>query len=215
MIKIAASILACNTAYLGDAVLKAERGKADIIHIDIMDGRYVNNLTFGPQTVRDLKKITNIPLDVHLEISNANELFGIFAEAGADIITFQLDHCLHPIRTFTKVKKYGKKVGLAINPSIGIEQLNYIAEYLDYVLIMGVEPGFGGQHFEITTFKKVEKVKKILKRKGIDIPIAVDGGINLDIAKKLKKVGVDIFIIGSSLFAYDDIGSRIAVFKNV
>ena len=215
MKKLAVSILDCNTAYLGDTVLKLEKGKVDIIHVDIADGHYVKNLTFGPKIVNDLKKIVKIPIDVHLAVTNIDEMINIFIETGADIITVQLDCCLHPIRTFQMIKKYGKKVGLAINPGIGIETLIFFAEYLDYISLMGVEPGFGGQSFEKITFEKIKEVKKVLKSKRLNTPIAVDGGINLKIAKDLVMAGVDILYIGSSLFKYGDIEKGLKDFRKI
>ena len=186
MVKVAASILACNTAYLGDAVLEAEKGKADIIHIDIMDGHYVKNLTFGPQTVRDLKSITSLPIEVHLELYNPHELIEVFADAGADMITVQLDCCAHPIRVFNMIRSFGKEVGVAINPGIDVKQLEYLVNHIDYILLMSVEPGFGGQPFEESTYEKIHIVKRMLRDKNLTLPIAVDGGVNIENVEKLK-----------------------------
>lgn len=215
MVKVAASILACNSANLGNSVLEAEKGKADIIHIDIMDGHYVNNLTFGPQTVRDLKRITNLPIEAHLEVSNPDDLIETFAHNGADMITVQLDCCVHPIRIFNRIKHYGKQVGVAINPGTDVKPLQYLLKYIDYVVLMSVEPGFGGQAFEESVYDKIMVVKDIFKSQGKSIPVAVDGGINLDNAEKLKMSGVDILIVGSSIFGSDDIVHSISLFKEL
>jgi ribulose-phosphate 3-epimerase len=214
LVKVSASILACNSAYIGNAVLEAERANVDIIHIDIMDGHYVKNLTFGPQTVRDLKKITKLPLDVHLEISNTHELIEVFADAGADIITVQLDTCIHPIRVLRTIKNLGKESGIAINPGMGVKQIKYLLKYIDYILLMSVEPGFGGQPFEESTYEKITEVKVILEEAGMNIPIAVDGGVNLDNAPRLIKAGVDILIAGSTIFSQNNIANSVAELKS-
>jgi ribulose-phosphate 3-epimerase len=215
LIKVAASILSCNTAYIGDAVLEAEKGKADIIHMDIMDGHYVKNLTFGPQVLKDIKQITDIPVEVHLEITNAHEIAEVFAQAGADIITVQLDSCLHPIRIFNTIKSYGKKVGVAINPSMSVEQIEHIITHIDHIVLMSVEPGFGGQVFEKSTYKKIRKVKEMIKRYEVDISLGVDGGIDMEIAKELSKAGAEVLIIGSSIFSKQSIVESVKSFKNI
>lgn len=213
MVKVAASILSCNHAFLGNAVIDAENGMADMIHIDIMDGHYVQNLTFGPKTVSDLKQITSIPVEVHLELTNADDVLDIFADAGADIITIQLDQCPHPIRTLRHIRGLGKKAGIAINPNVDGKQIKYILDYIDVIVLMSVEPGFGGQAFEVFTYEKIGELKNILEEANKDIPIAVDGGITFLIADRLKKAGVDILIIGSSIFEDGDIRTNIEKFK--
>ncbi len=209
-VRIAASILACNSAYIGEAVLAADKGGADIIHVDIMDGHYVKNLTFGPQTVKDLKKITELPVDAHLEVSNPHELIEVFAGAGADIITVQMDCCDHPVRALETIRLMGKKAGLAINPGMGIEQLKYLLTHIDIILLMSVEPGFGGQKFEESIFKKLPEVVSMLEDEGLSIPIAVDGGVSLSNCSSLRRAGADILIAGSSIFSHKDIGKRIS-----
>jgi len=213
MTKVAASILSCNNAFLGDAVKRAEDAKADIIHIDIMDGHYVQNLSFGPKTVTDLKAITSLPVEVHLELENASEMIDVFAQAGADIIIIQYDQCPLPIRLLRRIRSLGKKAGIAVNPGVGIRQLKYFLGDIDVIVIMSVEPGFGGQAFEECTYEKVSEMKEILKEAGRDIPVAVDGGIDFSIADKLKKAGADILIVGSSLYAEDDIKRAVKMLK--
>lgn len=213
MIKVSASILACNSMYIEKAVLEAECANVDIIHIDIMDGHYVKNLTFGPQTIRDLKKITKLPLDVHLEIENTQDMIEVFANAGADIITVQLDTCIHPIRVLRSIKNLGKKSGLAINPSMDAKPIKYLLKYIDYILLMSVEPGFGGQPFEESVYEKISDVKEILKEAGMSIPVAVDGGVDLCNVVKLKEAGVDILIAGSSIFSQGNISDTVEKFK--
>lgn len=214
VIKVSASILACNTAYLGDSVIEVDNEGADIIHIDVMDGHYVENITFGPQTVRDLKHVTKLPIEVHLELYNPERLIENFIDAGADIITVQLDCCVHPIRIANKIKAYGKKVGLAVNPSMDLSQLKYLAQYIDYLLLMSVEPGFGGQVFEYTTYNKIRQAKQILKDIAVKIPIGVDGGINLNNACFVKQAGAEILVIGSALFLNNDLRETILKLKS-
>jgi ribulose-phosphate 3-epimerase len=199
--------------YIEKAVLEAECANVDIIHIDIMDGHYVKNLTFGPQTIRDLKKITKLPLDVHLEIENTQDMIEVFANAGADIITVQLDTCIHPIRVLRSIKNLGKKSGLAINPSMDAKPIKYLLKYIDYILLMSVEPGFGGQPFEESVYEKISDVKEILKEAGMSIPVAVDGGVDLCNVVKLKEAGVDILIAGSSIFSQGNISDTVEKFK--
>ncbi|RKL61601.1 ribulose-phosphate 3-epimerase [Thermoanaerobacteraceae bacterium SP2] len=213
--KVSASILACNTLYLGDNVVKIAQAGADIIHVDIMDGHYVNNLSFGPNTVRDLRQIISLPIEVHLELYNPEKFISDFAKAGADVITVQLDCCVHPIRIFNTIKNHGKKVGLAINPCMDINQIKYFVKYIDYLLLMSVEPGFGGQDFEETTLQKVKEAKSLLKRLGINLPIGVDGGVNLQNYELIKKAGVDILVIGSALFSETDLTDTISKFKGM
>lgn len=214
MTKIAASILACNNAYIGDCVKKIDNAKADIIHIDIMDGHYVDNLTFGPQMIKNIRNLTNLPIEVHLELFNPEKYILNFVDVGADIITLQLDTCIHPIRILKQIRNYNKKAGIAINPTKSIEDIRYLVNYIDYVLLMSVEPGFGGQKFEEIVFEKIKKIKEIFSDLKIKIPIGVDGGINLENSKKLKVQGVEILVIGSALFQGDDLVETIYNFKN-
>lgn len=205
MTKLSASILSCNTACLVDCVKKAEDVGVHYIHIDIMDGRYVKNLSFGPQTIIDLKKLTSLPLEVHLELFDPENFLEMFADAGADRLVVQRDCCSNPIRILKQIRKMNMQAGIAINPGDSISQLENLLNYVDFIIVMGVEPGFGGQNFEESTYMKIRKLKQIMNDHGLNVPIAVDGGINFEIADKLKQEGVDILIVGSGLFNDENI----------
>ncbi|MGB9638156.1 MAG: ribulose-phosphate 3-epimerase, partial [bacterium] len=182
--------------------------------VDIMDGHYVDNLTFGPQMIKNIRNLTNLPIEVHLELFNPEKYILNFVDVGADIITLQLDTCIHPIRILKQIKGYNRKAGIAINPTKNIEDIRYLVNYIDYVLLMSVEPGFGGQKFEEIVFEKIKKIKDMFSDLKIKIPIGVDGGINLENSQKLKEQGVEILVIGSALFQSNDLVGTIYNFKN-
>jgi ribulose-phosphate 3-epimerase len=198
--KISASILAADTAFLGKEVLELEKLGIDFIHVDVIDGHYVNNFGFSPKTVKDLRRITDLPIEVHLEILNPENYVEIFSEAGADIIIVQFDTCSHPLRILRKIKALGKKAGVALSPCVSFESLRWCLNDVDYLLFMSVEPGFGGQNFETFTIDKIKLAKVQLKEMGFSIPIGVDGGVNLGNINLLREVGVDIVVVGSALF---------------
>lgn len=200
MLEISASILAAHPLCLGDAIRQAEQGGADSIHVDIMDGHYVKNLTFGPHAIQAMKQHTRLPVEAHLEVLNPEEVFGLFIEAGADRITVQLDCCHSPIRVLRAIRSAGCMAGVAVNPACGVAALEYLAEYLDYVVIMSVEPGFGGQPFEPSVYGKLRDCQALLKAQGRQIRLAVDGGVCPENAGALAAGGADILIAGSSIF---------------
>lgn len=210
--KISASVLACNPIYLGDTIKELENEGADIIHVDIMDGHYVNNFTFGIDTVNNLCKITKIPVEVHLEISNPENHIENFANAGASIITVQLDTCVHPIRVLEKIKKMDRSTGLAINPHVSIDAVKYLKDYIDYLLFLSVEPGFGGQKFQTSVYSKIEDARELVN---YQIPIGIDGGVNTENISKLARAGVEIFIIGTSLYKNGNLKDNLKEFKNI
>ncbi len=213
MIDISASLLSCNTAYLGETVLTLEKAGVDWIHLDIMDGHYVENFAFNPKNVEDLRKITTLPLEVHLEIFEPERYIPLFAQKGADLIILQWETCPHPLRTLKKIHAYGKKAGIALSPCGDVTPIEYCAPYLDYLLLMSVEPGFGGQEFEYSVLAKVYKARTMFDRSGYTIPIGIDGGVNLDLLPLLKEAGIDRVIIGSQLFISENIPEMVAEWK--
>lgn len=200
MVQIATSILSTDYTQLAKAVQTADKGGADLIHIDIMDGHFVPNLTFGPKLIADLKKITDLPLDTHLMADNPRELIPKFHEAGADWISIQIEATVHAHKDITTIKQLGKKAGVVLNPATPIHMLNEIITEVDYVLIMSVNPGWGGQAFINSSLDKISQLKNWIKGKKLNIPIEVDGGIKLENMEKIIKSGADILVMGSVIY---------------
>jgi ribulose-phosphate 3-epimerase len=200
MVQIAPSILSTDYTQLAKAVQTADKGGADLIHIDIMDGHFVPNLTFGPKLVADLKKITDLPLDTHLMVDNPRELIPKFHEAGADWISIQIEATVHAHKDITTIKQLGKKAGVVLNPATPIHMLNEIITEVDYILIMSVNPGWGGQAFIDSSLEKISQLKNWIKGKKLNIPIEVDGGVKLDNMEKLIESGADILVMGSVIY---------------
>ncbi len=211
--KIAASILAANPLYLGQSIKEMEASKIDIIHVDIMDGHYVENFTFGINTVESIARETNLPIEVHLEVSNPEAHIEHFKKAGTNILTVQLDTCKHPIRVLETIRANDMKAGLAINPHIGLEAVEYLIDHFDYLLLMSVEPGFGGQKFEESVINKTVKANQIISKAHKNIEIGVDGGINKYNIGKLYEAGASIFIIGNSLYSNGGINKNSKILR--
>ncbi|MEZ0535796.1 ribulose-phosphate 3-epimerase [Caldicellulosiruptoraceae bacterium PP1] len=207
--KIAASILSANFAKLGEELLKASRSGSDIIHIDIMDGHFVPNITIGPSVVADLRKLSDIFFDVHLMIDNPEQYIEHFAFAGADNITVHFEATKHLDALINKIKSYNKKASVAINPATSICSIENILSQVDMILVMTVNPGFGGQQFIPYTLDKIKELNKVRKIKGYSFKIEVDGGINLDNINQVVKAGADIIVTGSTLFNSDDMKNTI------
>jgi len=200
MIQLAPSILSANFARLGEAVQMAEAGGADLVHVDIMDGHFVPNLTLGPQVVSSLKKMTSLPLDVHLMVENPGFFISLFAEAGADWISIHVEASHHLHRNVSLIKELKKKAGLALNPATPIHLMNDIIKEVDYVLVMSVDPGFGGQKFVEATHQKIKNLKNWTNGQRLNIAIEVDGGVNLDNMESLIKDGVEILVAGAAIY---------------
>jgi ribulose-phosphate 3-epimerase len=201
---IAPSILSADFSQLGSDVNEVETYGADYIHIDVMDGHFVPNITIGPLIVKAVRKVTALPLDVHLMIENPDTYIPNFANAGADIITVHVEACKHLHRTIQFIKSFGKKAGVALNPATPLEMITDILDELDQVLIMTVNPGFGGQQFIESTTKKITKLNKIINSNSLSTLIEVDGGINTVTASKCKKAGASILVAGSYIFDSED-----------
>ena len=200
-IRIAPSILAADFAALGEAVREAEAAGADLIHVDVMDGRFVPNLTIGPPVVAALRRVTGLPLDVHLMIVEPERYLRTFAEAGADWLTVHPEATIHLHRTLTQIRALGLKAGVALNPATSEESLRYVLGVVDHVLVMSVNPGFGGQSFIPAVLPKIERVRAMLDGAGRGaVSIAVDGGITPQTAPQVVAAGADVLVAGSAIF---------------
>lgn len=215
MIKIAPSILSADFSRLEEQIKLVEEGGADFIHLDVMDGHFVPNITFGAPVIKMLRKVTKVPFDVHLMIENPDKYIKDFAEAGADIITVHQEACTHLHRTLQYIKSFGIKAGVALNPATPIENIKYIIEEVDMVLIMTVNPGFGGQKYIKQMKDKIIDLKRFIDSKKLDIDIQVDGGIKLDNIKEIKSYGANIFVAGSAIFNSGNIVETTKALKNI
>ena len=199
-IKISPSILSADFSKLGEEIVALEKAGADYIHIDVMDGHFVPNITIGPEVIKRLRSVTKLPFDVHLKISPVNNFIKDFADAGADIITFHPEATKNMSETISLIKKLGKKVGVSLKPK---SQINLIEDFLneiDLILIMSVEPGFGGQKFMPEILNKMKKLRNLIDERKLVIDIEIDGGINFNNSKTAKDYGANILVSGSTVF---------------
>ena len=199
-IKISPSILSADFSKLGSEIQSLEKANADFIHIDVMDGHFVPNITIGPEVINKLRKYTSLPFDVHLMISPVHDFIKNFADAGADIITIHPEATNDLVSSIKKIKSYNKKVGVSLNPETSVDKALPILSMIDLVLIMSVNPGFGGQNFMEETLEKVKVLRKEIDTKKFKTQIEIDGGINFKNAKMAKKAGVNILVSGTTIF---------------
>tara|TARA_B110001450_G_scaffold171732_1_gene160206 strand:+ start:202 stop:864 length:663 start_codon:yes stop_codon:yes gene_type:complete len=200
LIKISPSILSANFSKLGEEILALEKAGADYIHIDVMDGHFVPNITIGPEVIKRLRPVTKLPFDVHLMISPVNNFIKDFANAGADIITFHPEATESITETVNLIKKLKKKVGVSLKPKSQISLIQDHLDEIDLILIMSVEPGFGGQKFMPEVLNKMKKLRNLIDEKKLNVDIEIDGGINFDNSKKAKEFGANILVSGSTVF---------------
>jgi ribulose-phosphate 3-epimerase len=203
---IAPSILSADFSCLADQVALAAEGGADVLHVDVMDGRFVPNITIGPLVVEALKRTAKLPLDVHLMIDNPENYIDHFIEAGASWLSFHAEATNHIHRVVQRIKEYpGVKAGVALNPATPVTYLQHILEELDFVVVMSVNPGFGGQKFINSALDKIQVVRHMIDSKGLDTLIEVDGGVSADNADKVVLKGAEVLVAGSAVFGADDI----------
>ena len=204
MIELAPSILAADFAHLADAANAAVQGGASLLHVDVMDGHFVPNITIGPPVVASLRKAVEVPLDCHLMIENADEYIPAFANAGANWISVHQEACVHLNRTLDLIRSHGCKPGVVLNPATPVQTLGEVLDLVDHVLIMSVNPGFGGQRFIPSTLEKVRKLATMRVAKGLNFRIEIDGGIDLETIGSAVKAGVEILVAGSAVFSHGD-----------
>ncbi len=204
MVKIAPSILSADFSRLGEEIKDVELGGADYIHVDVMDGHFVPNITIGPLIVEAIRPVTKLPLDVHLMIENPDQYVEAFAKAGADYITVHVEACRHLHRTIQNIKSYGVKAGVVLNPATPVESIQHVIEDVDMVLLMSVNPGFGGQKFIPSVLPKIKQVREMADEKGLDIEIEIDGGVNEETAKLCIEAGANVLVAGSAVYNQPD-----------
>ncbi len=204
MVKIAPSILSANFAKLGEEISDVEQGGADYIHVDVMDGHFVPNITIGPLIVEAIRPVTKLPLDVHLMIESPDLYVPQFVRAGADIITVHVEACTHLHRVVHLIKEHGVKAGVVLNPATPVDTIQHIIDDVDMVLLMTVNPGFGGQKFIHRVLPKITAVSEMAKSKGLSIDIEVDGGVNAETAKLCVEAGANVLVAGSAIYNEED-----------
>jgi len=213
-IRIAPSILSCNFLELGNEIKAVENAGADLIHIDVMDGHFVPNITIGPLFVEAIKKIATKPLDVHLMISEPGIFAPDFIAKGADIVTIHAEVDPHLFRTIDMIKASGKKAGVSLNPSTPLNFLDHVIHIVDLILIMTVNPGFGGQMYIPSMEEKIKKTREMIDNSGREIDLQVDGGIKADNAKRVVQAGGNILVMGTEIFHANDYGAKIREVRN-
>ena len=210
MVQIVPSILAADFAHLAAEIERVERGGASMLHIDIMDGHFVPNLTMGPPVVKAIRRITRLKLDLHFMITDPDRYAPIFIKAGADQISVQQEACPHLDRTLHLIQSEGAKAGVVINPATPVEMIEEVLEVADFVLVMSVNPGFGGQPFIPRTLRKVRRIKRRIQELGVSLPIQIDGGITAENVGDAARAGCDWIVTGTSVFHTPDPAEAVA-----
>jgi ribulose-phosphate 3-epimerase len=213
MVQIAPSILAADFADLGGAIRLVESAGAEVIHVDVMDGHFVPNITMGPPVVASIRKVTSLPLDVHLMIEDPDAYIQPFADAGADWISVHVETCPHLDRTLQLIRSCGAKPGVVLNPATSLSTLDEALRLVEYVLIMTVNPGFGGQRFLPYTLEKVQRLRKVIQHKALSARIEVDGGVSLENVPDLVRSGANILVVGSQVFGDPDPAAAVKKLK--
>ncbi len=214
MIKIAPSILSADFAALGHDIARVEAGGADQLHVDVMDGRFVPNITIGPVVVAAIRKRTRLPLDVHLMIVEPERYIPEFVAAGADMVTVHAEACPHLQRTLAQIRELGARAGVALNPSTPPDALEYVLDDLDLVLVMSVNPGFGGQAFIPSTHRKIRDIRALLGDRHRRVDVSVDGGVKADLAKALANDGASTLVAGSAIFGAADPAAAVRAIRD-
>ena len=212
---IAPSILSADFSRLGDEVRAVEAAGAEVIHVDVMDGRFVPNITIGPLVVEAVRRVTDLPVDVHLMIAEPDRYVKDFADAGADWITVHVEACVHLHRTLNYIRGLGKKAGAVLNPATSLSTLEYVLEELDLVMLMSVNPGFGGQSFIESTLDKTRKLRTMLDKVNPGAGIEIDGGISSETIAGVAEAGANIFVAGSAIYGRDDYAAEIREMKEL
>ncbi|MFC1829776.1 ribulose-phosphate 3-epimerase [Thermodesulfobacteriota bacterium] len=210
---IAPSILSADFSRLGEEIKSVEEAGADWIHVDVMDGHFVPNITMGPMVVKAVRRVTSLPIDVHLMIENPERYIEDFAQAGATFISVQVEACVHLNRVIQMIMDTGSRPGVVLNPSTPLSSLDWVLEYVDFVLIMSVNPGFGGQAFIPNSLQRIRDLRKMIQKRALSTLIQIDGGVNDETIAEISEAGVDVFVAGSAIFNSENYKKTIDGFK--